>query len=408
MSEERRRRHWVFGLLACVVIALILWFVLHKPAQKPAPPPAVPVTAEAAVSQNLQIDETALGAAKAWTSDTIFAQVSGKLISVNFREGSDVRAGQVLAEVDPAPYRAALLQAMGTLHRDQAILAGAKVDLARYETLTKQDSIARQTYEDQRATVAQDLGTVEIDEGAVATARINLGYCRIVSPVSGRAGVRLVDPGNLVSASGSTASTVSTASATSNTAAPSNSSGTGGASGTGIVVINQIVPIAVTFTVPEGEFEHLSQLSNGFRNPLTVQALSQESGEVLGSGTVQIADNNVDPATGTVQLKARFANDARRLWPGQFVNVKLDQEMLNNVTVIPVTAVNRGPNGAFAFVIGKDNKVTMRQLVLLKTQGTRVAIKSGVRPGEMVVTDGQMTLKAGSLVRVTQAGAPAK
>jgi len=408
MSEERRRRHWVFGLLACVVIALILWFVLHKPAQKPAPPPAVPVTAEAAVSQNLQIDETALGAAKAWTSDTIFAQVSGKLISVNFREGSDVRAGQVLAEVDPAPYRAALLQAMGTLHRDQAILAGAKVDLARYETLTKQDSIARQTYEDQRATVAQDLGTVEIDEGAVATARINLGYCRIVSPVSGRAGVRLVDPGNLVSASGSTASTVSTASATSNTAAPSSSSGTGGASGTGIVVINQIVPIAVTFTVPEGEFEHLSQLSNGFRNPLTVQALSQESGEVLGSGTVQIADNNVDPATGTVQLKARFANDARRLWPGQFVNVKLDQEMLNNVTVIPVTAVNRGPNGAFAFVIGKDNKVTMRQLVLLKTQGTRVAIKSGVRPGEMVVTDGQMTLKAGSLVRVTQAGAPAK
>lgn len=408
MSEERRRRHWVFGLLACVVIALILWFVLHKPAQKPAPPPSVPVTAEAAVSQNLQIDETALGAAKAWTSDTIFAQVSGKLISVNFREGSDVRAGQVLAEVDPAPYRAALLQAMGTLHRDQAILAGAKVDLARYETLTKQDSIARQTYEDQRATVAQDLGTVEIDEGAVATARINLGYCRIVSPVSGRAGVRLVDPGNLVSASGSTASTVSTASATSNTAAPSSSSGTGGASGTGIVVINQIVPIAVTFTVPEGEFEHLSQLSNGFRNPLTVQALSQESGEVLGSGTVQIADNNVDPATGTVQLKARFANDARRLWPGQFVNVKLDQEMLNNVTVIPVTAVNRGPNGAFAFVIGKDNKVTMRQLVLLKTQGTRVAIKSGVRPGEMVVTDGQMTLKAGSLVRVTQAGAPAK
>jgi multidrug efflux system membrane fusion protein len=285
------------------------------------------------------------------------------------------------------------------LHRDAAQLAGARVDLARYQLLVRQDSIARQTMEDEQATVAQDEGTVEIDRGAVATARINLGYCRIVSPVSGRAGVWLVDPGNLVSASGSTASTASTAAATSS--APATSSNASGASGgSGIVVINQIVPIAVTFTVPEGQFEHLGQVSNGFRTPLAVQALSQESGEVLDSGTVQIADNTVDPATGTVELKARFANAARRLWPGQFVNVKLGEETLHHVTLIPATAVNRGPNGEFAFVIGRDGKVALRPLAILATQGTQVAVKGGVNPGEVVVTDGQMILKRGSPVRV--------
>lgn len=395
MANEQRKRRLMFGLLACAVVALILWFIFHKPATAPAPPLAIPVTAEPVVTRDLAIASTALGAAKAWTSDTIFAQVSGKLISVNFHEGSDVRAGQVLAEVDPAPYRAALMQALGTLHRDAAQLAGARVNLARYQQLSQQDSIARQTLEDQRATVAQYQGTVEIDQGAVAAARINLGYCRIVSPVSGRAGVRLVDPGNLVSAGGSTASTPNTAAATSNVAATA-----GGSSG--IVVINQIQPIAVTFTVPEGQFEHLGQITNGFRKPLAVQALSQETGELLDSGTVQIADNAVDPGTGTVELKARFANAGRRLWPGQFVNVKLAQETLARVTVIPLSAVNRGPQGEYAFVIGRDGKVAMRQLVTLALQGTQAAIKSGVKPGEMVVTDGQMILKPGSSVKVVK------
>ncbi len=400
MAIERRKRRLVLGLIACVAVALVLWVIFHKGADKPAPPPAIPVTAEKAVAQNMQIAITALGAAKAWTSDTILAQASGKLISVNFHEGSDVHAGQVLAEVDPAPYRAALLQALGTLHRDQAQLAGAQRDLARYQRLSQQDSIARQTYEDEIATVAQDKGTVELDEGQVATARINLSYCRIVSPVSGRAGVRLVDPGNLVSASGSAASTPSTAAVTSNAPATASSSGTG------IVVINQIQPIAVTFTVPEGQFEHLVQISNGFRQPLTVQAFAQESGELLDSGVVQIADNNVAPSTGTVELKARFANAAGRLWPGQFVNVKLAEETLPNVTIIPITAVNRGPKGEYAFVVGKDGSTSMRPIVTQAIQGTQAAIKSGVKPGEMVVTDGQMILKAGSHVRVVKPANP--
>jgi multidrug efflux system membrane fusion protein len=396
MAVTRRQRYWVFGALGCLALALILWAIFHKRPQKPAAPRPVPVTAVRAGQRDLPISVSALGAAQAWTSDTIFAQVSGKLLRVNFTEGSDVQAGQVLAEVDPAPYQAVLDQAEGTLARDQAILAGAERDLARYQHLQQMDSIARQTVEDQEATVAQARGTVQLDEGTVAAARVNLRWCRIVSPVTGRAGVRLVDPGNLVSASGSTASTPATAAATSSASAT-------GSGGSGIVVINQIQPIAVTFTVPEGDFQRIGALTDGFRKPLAVQAYSQEDGTLLDSGEVRIADNKVDPATGTVELKARFANSAKHLWPGQFVNVKLATQTIPNATIIPTTAVNRGPQGEYAFVVGADGKVVVRPLVTEGTEGVLTAVKSGVKPGEVVVTDGQMILKAGSLVRIVRA-----
>lgn len=395
MEVTRRKRRWIFGLLGCVALALIAWVVFHKKPQKAAPPPPIPVTAVRAAVRDLPITITALGAAQAWTSDTIFAQVSGKLLSVNFAEGSEVHAGQVLAEVDPAPYQAVLDEAEGTLRRDEAILAGARRDLIRYQHLQQMDSIARQTPEDQAATVAQDEGTVQLDKGTVAAARVNLRWCHIVSPVTGRAGVRLVDPGNLVSASGSTASTPSTAAATSATPATSTT-------GSGIVVINQIQPIAVTFTVPEGDFQRLGVLSDGFRKPLAVQAYSQEDGTLLGAGQVRIADNKVDPATGTVELKARFVNDTKKLWPGQFVDVKLATQTIANATIVPTAAINRGPKGTFVFVVGPDNKVVMRPIVTDGAEGTLTAVKSGVRPGEAVITDGQMTLKANSSVRIVQ------
>jgi multidrug efflux system membrane fusion protein len=396
MAATRRQRYWVFGLLGCLVIVLIAWAVFHKKPQKKAGPPPIPVTAVKAGTRDLPISVTALGAAQAWTSDTIFAQVSGKLIRVNFKEGSEVHAGDVLAEVDPAPYKAVLDEAEGTLRRDEAILAGAQRDLDRYQHLQQMDSIARQTVEDQVATVAQDQGTVQLDKGTVAAARVNLNWCKIVSPVTGRAGVRLVDVGNLVSASGSTASTPSTAAATSTTSATSST-------GSGIVVINQIQPIAVTFTVPEGDFERIGVQSNGFRKPLAVQAFSQEDGTPLGSGELRIADNKVDPATGTVELKARFENDQRHLWPGQFVDVKLATQMIPNATVIPTTAVNRGPKGTFVFVVAPEGRAVMRPIVIEGAEGAVTAVKSGVKPGEGVVTDGQMTLKAGSPVRVVRA-----
>jgi len=400
MTTPRRQR-WILAALGASAVALIAWAILHKPPAKPAPPRAAPVAVARVTTRD--VDETLepLGAAQAWRSDTILAQVSGKLLSVDFTEGADVRAGQVLARVDPAPYQAALMQAQGALQRDQALLAEARLDLARYQKLQKEDSIAGQQVDTQVALVRQDEGIVLADQGAVAAARVNLGWCRVTSPISGRAGVRLVDPGNLVSAAGSLASTPSTAAATTSAA--------GGSTGAaGIVVINQIQPIAVTFTLPEGEFQRLSQTSAGFARPLAVQALSQENGQLLDSGEVDIVDNRVDPTTGSFELKARFPNAARRLWPGQFVNVLLHLETLRNVITIPLAAENQGPKGPFAFVVGPGSKVSVRPIVVDHVQGDIVVIKSGLQAGEVVVVDGQATLKAGSLVRIeTTAAGPA-
>jgi multidrug efflux system membrane fusion protein len=406
----RRRFGWVFGGLALLAVLLVAWAVLHKPPAKAAPPPGVPVTVTKAQVQDVALSLTALGAAQAWTSDTIFAQVSGKLIRVNFVEGTFVKAGEVLAEVDPGPYRAALMQAQGALKRDQALLAGARVDLARYQLLAKQDSIARQTVEDQLATVNQDEGTVLIDQGDVATAKINLGWCRIVSPIDGRTGVRTVDPGNLVSASGSVSSTPSTSSSTSSaSAATANATSTSGASasGTGIVIVNQIEPMAVTFTVPQADFQRLVQVSDGFRRPMAVQALSQETGAPLGSGQLSIADNRVDPTTGTVELKARFPNGGQQLWPGQFVNVVLTLQTVHDAVTVPLGAVSDGPKGTFVFVVGSNGKAVMQPVKVAETQGGLDVIASGLKGGETVVIDGQMILKAGSKVRIAQGGSAA-
>jgi multidrug efflux system membrane fusion protein len=384
------------GVIALLIVGFL---VLHKKPAKKTPPPSVPVTVATASSGDFPITVEALGAAQPWKSDTILAQVTGTLLKVNFREGSDVKAGEVLAEVDPATYQAAVVQYEGQLEHDQAVLAEAQRDLARYEVLVKQDSISRQQAEDQEEVVKQDEGTVRMDQGVLDNARVNLGRCRIVSPISGRAGVRLVDPGNLVSASGSISSTPTTAAPTSTAAAGTSSSGS---SGSGIVVINEVSPIAVTFTVPEGDFQRLVQVSDGFRQPMAVQAYSQETGALLDTGKLSIADNRVDASTGTVELKAAFPNAKEALWPGQFVNVKLTLQTLNRVTVIPTAAVNRGPNGQFVFVVGTNHKAIMHTVHVGGAEGDLSMISSGVQPGDVVVLDGQMTLKNGSLTRIVQ------
>ena len=338
---------WAGGL---AVLAALVWYFFFGSPTPPAPPKSIPVTVAKVATTDVPVSITALGAAQAWTSVTILAQVSGKLLSVNFAEGSEVRAGQVLAQIDPAPYRAALLVAEGALKRDQALLANARLDLARYKMLVAQNAVSHQVYDTQAALVKQDEGTVLLDQGQVDAANVNLGWTRITSPITGRVGVRLVDSGNLVSASGSISSTPSTAAATSNASATSNS-------GSGIVVVNQIQPMAVTFTVPEGDFQRLSDLSNGFRKPMATKAFSQETGTLLDTGELNIADNRVDPTTGTVELKARFPNTNEKLWPGQFVNVQLKLQVLTHATTVPVTAVNQGPNGTYLYVVGPDKKV---------------------------------------------------
>ncbi len=389
-------RRWMVGA-AVLALALAAWFLLSPHATPPQSPQAVPVTVATATSADVAVSLSELGAAQAWTSVAVLAQVSGKLLSVNFTEGSDVKVGQTLAQIDPAPYVAALMQAQGALQRDSAALAEARVDLARYKGLLAQNAIASQQVDTQAALVRQNEGAVLIDKGAVTAAKVNLDWCRITSPIDGRAGVRLVDAGNLVSASGSVSNTPSTAAPT-NTSSPV-AGANGQTGGSSIVIINQTKPIAVTFTVPEGDFQRLAEVSRRFSIPMATRAFSQETGKLLGQGELTIADNRVDPGTGTVEMKARFPNADESLWPGEFVNVSLTLQTLHDVTTIPIAAVNRGPAGTFAFVVGKDNKVSVRPVTVAWTQGPTAIIGNGIHPGEIVVTDGQMILKAGSLIR---------
>jgi membrane fusion protein, multidrug efflux system len=373
MATHRRFRLG-FALLGVVLLGLVLWASLHsRPSAKPLmKDPVVPVAVAAAAVKDVPVAVEAIGSALPWQGVTIRAQVNGKLLSVPVREGSFVKTGDVLAEIDPAPYRAALLQAQGALRRDQALLENARLDLKRYQELAAQDSIAGQQVDTQAALVKQDEGVVMTDQGAVAAAQVNLNYCHIVSPVTGRVGVRLVDPGNIVSTTDTT----------------------------GIVTVNQISPMAVTFTIPEADFQRLATASANFTRPLATRAFGQENGADLGAGELSIADNHVDSATGMVLMKARFPNGDQRLWPNQFVNVKLTLNTLNGVLAIPAAGVNHGPNGAYAYVVGRGDRAELRPLDVALVQGGQAVIKSGLKPGERVVTDGQLSLKDGSRVSV--------
>lgn len=354
-----------------MAVALFGWALLHK---KPSPLTEQPITAVAVATvqkRDVLISINALGQAQGWQAVTVRPQVNGKLLRVPVREGSEVTAGALVAEIDPAPFRAALMQTQGALARDQAQLKLAKLKLALYRQLGTQDSIASLDVDTQAALVSQLEGDVMLDQGALAAAQVNLDYTRILAPVAGRIGVRLVDAGNLVS-----------------------TTETGG-----IVTINQISPIAVTFTLPQGEFQRLSQFSNGFEKPLVTEAFSQESGDLLDTGELVVIDNRVDPATATVQLKARFANTHRYLWPGQLLNVKLTLETVHDAVVLPSIAVNQGPTGPFTYVV-ENNLAMMRPLKFDLQQDDITVVTSGVKSGDTVVVEGQGSLRPGAKVAV--------
>ncbi|MGC1460109.1 MAG: efflux RND transporter periplasmic adaptor subunit [Steroidobacteraceae bacterium] len=368
-----RRRPWGLVVVVLVVAGLCVWLALrHRAHEMSSDSPSVPVSAATARRADVPVAIEAIGAAQAWQSDTIHAQITGRLLRVPVAEGTEVKTGEVIAQIDPAPFRAALLQAQGALERDQAQLGLARLDLKRDQSLLLEDSIASQQVDEQQAMVKELEGTVLTDQGAVDSARVNLAYCTITSPVSGRVGVRLVDAGNLVSPTDAT----------------------------GIITVNQIEPIAVAFSVPEGDFQRLRQASDMFSRPLETQAYSQDTGALLGRGILRIADNHVDPGSGSVALKARFANTGRLLWPGQFVNVRLTLNVLQDVVTIPNAAVNEGPGQPYAYVIGADHHVSVRPIKVTLVQDATAVIGSGLQPGEAVVTDGQMDLKPGSPVAV--------
>jgi membrane fusion protein, multidrug efflux system len=369
------------GLAAVGVVALALfgWALFHKKgAARTAPPSVTAIAVGKVQKRDVPVSINALAQAQGWQAVVVRPQVNGTLLQVPVREGAEVSKGDIIAEIDPAPFRATLMQAQGALRRDQAQLDIARLKLARYRQLAEQHTIAVLDVDTQAALVEQFEGAVMLDQGAVASAQVNLNYTRIVAPISGRVGVRLVDAGNLVG--------------TSDTA--------------GIVTINQIAPIAVTFTLPQGEFQRLSQASEGFSKPLVTEAYGQESGELLDTGELVVVDNRVDPTTATVQLKARFANTKHHLWPGQLLNVRLTLQTLRSALALPTIAVNQGPKGPFAYVIENDIAV-VRPLVVDLRQDDITTVKSGVEPGDTVVVEGQGSLRPGAKVSVRRTPASA-
>lgn len=384
VDAPRRSRHriWrlvLWGIVACLV-GIGLWLLLRdlfKPKPNPAPPP-IPVVAVAAQSGDVPVYLTGLGMVQAYNTVTIHSRVDGTLNKVLFVEGQDVKAGDPLAQIDPAPFQAQLDQVTATKARDEALLANAKLDLQRFQKLVAEDSIAVQQRDTQIALVAQDAATVKNDQAQIDFAAIQLAYTNITSPISGRTGVRMIDAGNIVHA----------------------------ADTTGLVVVTQIEPISVLFTLPEDDFGVVNtQLAAG---PLSVVASSRTDSKALGQGTLLLVNNQIDQTTGTVQLKATFPNQDHALWPGQFVAAQLLVETRHNAVTVPSAAVQRGPQGVFAYVVKPDNTVEMRPLKVAPDNpgSPTTMIDSGIAAGEQVVIDGQLKLRQGVTVKAAPTATP--
>jgi len=360
-------------LVGC--LALVWWIHGRTGSQAGSGGPGaittMPVRAATAAKGKLNITLDALGTVTPLATVTVQTQINGQLTEVAFKEGQTVRKGDFLAQIDPRPYQAALDQAEGQLLKDQATLKEAQIDLARYETLDKQDSIAKQQVVDQRYTVLQNQGTVKVDQGLVDNARLNLNYCRIVSPIDGRVGLRLVDPGNYVQVNSST----------------------------GLAVITQMRPIAVVIVVPEDSLPPiLKRLHDGAKLPVTAYDRSRTT--KLAEGVLSAVDSQIDTTTGTVKLKAVFDNTEEVLFPNQFVNANILVDVLQDATLIPTAAVQRGAPGTFVYLVKSDNSVTVQTVTLGPVDGERVAVRSGLAPGARVVIDGADKLREGALVEV--------
>ncbi len=333
----------------------------------------VPVVAAAALRKDVPIFLDGVGTARARNSVTVKPQVDGKILSINFREGQDVKKGDLLAKIDPVTYQAQLDQALAKRALDEAQLANAKRDLERYSKLNSA-AVAEKTVDTQRALVAQLTAQLQSDDAAIANARAILGYTDVVAPIDGRTGIRLVDQGNLVRSGDA-----------------------------GIVTITEVKPISVIFTLPQQELPRINAaLAAG---PVMVEATDSDAGKVLDTGKLQVVDNQVDQTTGTVRLKAEFPNASLQLWPGQFVNVKVLVDTLKQVVVVPVPAIQRGPSGTYVFAI-EDGKTAMRLVTVAQQTDKEAVLTKGLEAGQQVVTNGFARLRDGSRVS-TDTPAPA-
>ncbi|WP_407521010.1 MdtA/MuxA family multidrug efflux RND transporter periplasmic adaptor subunit [Methylobacterium oryzisoli] len=319
---------------------------------------------------------TGLGTVTPLATVTVRSQVSGYLTEIGFREGQHVKKGDFLAQIDVRPYEALLAQYQGQLQRDQALLQNARLDLARYQTLNRQDSISKQNVDTQAATVKQYEGIVASDQAQIDQQRLNIQYGRITSPVEGRVGLRQIDQGNYVTAAS-----------------------------TGIVVVTQLQPISVLFTLPEDVLARvMDRLRAGATLP--VRIFDRSDTAEIAVGTLDTVDNQIDVTTGTVRLRALFPNKDERLFPNQFVNAKLLVNTVTNAPIVPAAAVLRGTPGTFVYLLGPDNKVSVRPITTGETDGSRTVVTSGLATGDRVVVDGTDRLRDGAEVRVTGEGEP--
>jgi membrane fusion protein, multidrug efflux system len=337
---------------------------------------AQPVTAATAKVGDVNIVQTALGTVTALQMVTVKPRVDGQLQSVAFREGQLVKQNEVIAQIDPVPFQVALAQAEGQLARDAAQLNNARLDLARYQSLLKEDSIASQQVDQQAAQVRTFEGTVKIDQAQVDNAKLQLSYTRITAPIPGRTGLRQVDAGNMVRSTDAN----------------------------GIAVITQVDPITVVFTIPQDALPRLLPQLNSAQKP-EVEAWDRDQKVLLAKGHLVTADNQIDVATGTIKLKAEFPNRENRLFPNQFVNVRMVVDVRRGVIVVPTAAVQRGTDGAVVYVVKEDNTVTLRKVQPGPTEGQVTAIESGLQQGERVITDGIDRVREGAKVEVAEPGA---
>lgn len=377
-GENKLMRSIPSRIIAAIAAALLLVLLLNAcSGSEPAPSKAranamqvMPVTVAKVMQQDLPVYLSGLGSIAAYYTVNVKSRVDGQLVDVRFKEGESVKQGALLAVIDPRPYQVQLEQAQSQLFKDQASLRDAQLNYQRYKGLLQNSgAMSQQQVDTQQATVDQLEGAVRNDQATVDSAKLNLTYCHITAPVSGRIGLRLVDPGNMVHASDTNP----------------------------MLVITQLQPITALFTLPEDQLPEVAQHQR--RGPLEVDAYSRDNQTLLATGKLLTIDNQIDQTTGTGKLKAVFSNEDSVLWPNQFVNVHLLLETRKNATVLPSAAVQQGPQGSYVYVMKPDETVEVRNVSAALTEGNLTQIASGVSPNEVVVTDGQDKLQAGSRVK---------